>query len=209
VIRRFVPPAVAVLARSPDADLAQAIASARDEGFAEGREAGLREGYAAGQRDGHDAASTSGRAALDELQQKFAKHQAVLAIETALEQVWAARDSDLRELEDATRTIIVETLGLLFPTLLRQAVGQEIASLVTAALTERAPEQLVLRAGPETLRLAEVREQPGRLVIQEAADMPPGTAEIVWAGGGLSFDPSALQARLAAILLPFDKESTE
>lgn len=211
--RRFVPPAVAVLAESPDADFARAMAGAREEAFAEGREAGLKEGYAAGQREGHEVASAAYQTELAELEQKFAKQQAILTITTALEQVLAARAGDLRDLEDATRATIVEALRLIFPSLLEHSAGQEVAALVTAALTDRAAEQLVLRANPATLRLAAIDELPGeqaaRLTMQEASDMALGAAEIVWTGGGLTLDPAALQARATAILLPGDKEPIE
>src|ERR1700759_4155899 len=100
--RRFVPPAVAILAEAPDADLARSIAAAREEGFAEGREIGLKEGYEAGRRDGQEEAGVAFQTELAEVHGKFAKQQATLAIATALEQVLEHRARDLRELEGAT-----------------------------------------------------------------------------------------------------------
>ena len=60
--------------------------------------------------------------------------------------------ADRQALEHATRTAIVAVLRMLFPTLLEQTSGQEIAALLTEELTERAPEALTLRAHPDTLR---------------------------------------------------------
>ncbi len=210
MIRRFVPPAVAAFGEGPDAELAQTLAQARDDGFAEGRQLGQREGHAAGLREGEDAATAAHQIELAALQERFAKHRATLAVTTALEQVLDARLADRQTLEDATRIGIVAVLRMLFPTLLEQTAGPEIAALLTEALTERAPETLTLRAHPDTLRAVVEQGLPGdhaaQLTMQADAALPFGTAEIAWTGGGLSFDPTALHTRVVNILAPLEKE---
>ena len=64
MIRRFVPPAVAAFGVGPDAELAQTLAQARDDGFAEGREVGRREGDSAGLHEGEAAATIPIRSSL-------------------------------------------------------------------------------------------------------------------------------------------------
>ncbi len=210
MIRRFVPPAVAAFGDGPDAELAQTLAQARDDGFAEGRELGQREGHAAGLLEGEAAASATHQIELAALHERFAKHQATLAMATALEQVLDARSADQRTLENATRIGIVAVLRMLFPTLLEQAAGQEIAALLTETLTERAPETLTLRAHPDTLRAVVEQSLPddhaAQLTMQADAALPFGAAEIAWMGGGLTFDPTALHARVVNILAPIEKE---
>ena len=99
-------------------------------------------GHAAGLREGETAANAAHQTELAALQEISAKHQATLAVTTALEQVLDARSADRQTLEDATRIGIVAVLRMLFPTLLEQTAGQEIAALLTEALTDRAPETL-------------------------------------------------------------------
>ena len=92
----------------------------------------------------------------------------------------------------------------------RQQAGQEIAALLTEALTDRAPKTLTLRAHPDTLRaVAEpdpTRGHAAQTTMQPDATLPFGTAEIAWVGGGLTLDPAALHARVVTILAPNEKE---
>ena len=208
--RRFVPPAVAAFGGGPDADLARTVAQARDEGFAEGRDSGFQAGHAAGMRDGEAAAAAAYQTELAALQEKFAKQQATLAVTEALDRLLAARAEDRAALEDDTRAAILTALRVLFPTLLEQAAGGEIAALLAEALTERAPEALTLRANPATLRSVATHDLPGdhanRLTMQDVPAMAVGAAEIAWCGGGLTFDPAALHERVLRILAPDEKE---
>jgi len=210
--RRFIPPAVAAFGDGPEADFARIVAQAREEGFAEGRNAGFEAGREAGLSEGRSAADAQHEANLALLQQKSAKNQATLAVTTALGQVLTARTSDLLALEDAARTAIVATLRALFPTLMEQAAGQEIAALLAEALTERAPEALMLRAHPATLRSVAAHDLPGghaaSLTMLDDATMSLGVAEIIWTGGGLTFDLAAMHERVVAILSPIGKEQT-
>ena len=176
--RRFIPPAVAAFGDGPDADMARGVAQARDDGFAEGRAFGQREGHAAGQREGEDAARTAHEAELAALHERFAKHQSVLAVTDALEQVLAARFNDLRAVEDNTRIALSAVLQALFPTLLRHSAGQEIAALLAEALTERATETLALRAHPATLQAVAEQGFPGRHAAQLTMQPDPAMAEV-------------------------------
>jgi flagellar biosynthesis/type III secretory pathway protein FliH len=213
--RRFIPPAVAAFGDGPDADLARTVGRAREEGFAEGRDFGLREGHAAGRDEGEAAAREQHLVELAALQERFAERQSVLAVTDALEQVVSARAADLQAIDDAARTVSAIALRTIFPTLLEHLAGKEITALLAEALTERAPETLTLRANPATLQAVAETGFPGehgaRLSMQPDPTLGLGTAEIGWAGGGLTFDPAALHARVAAILSPSnhaEKEST-
>ena len=124
MIRRFVPPAVAAFGDGADADLAHALAQARDDGFAEGREVGQREGHAAGLREGETTANAAHQTELAALQERSAKHQATAAVTAALVDVLDARSADRQTLEDATRIGIVAALRMLFPTLLEQTAAK-------------------------------------------------------------------------------------
>ena len=72
------------------------------------------------------------------------------------------------------------------------------------------PKRSTLRAHPDTLRAVAApeptRRHAARLTMQPDATLPFGTAEIAWTGGGLTFDPTALHARVVTILAPIEKE---
>ena len=95
-------------------------------------------------------------------------------------------------------------LRTLFPTLLASAAGLEIATLLADALAERAPEALVLRAHPDTLATiaaeTAAEQDRGRLTLCAAPEMPFAAAEVCWTGGGMTFDPGALLARVTSLL---------
>ncbi len=208
--RRFVPPAIAAFGDGPDADLARTVAQARDEGFAEGRDSGFQAGHAAGIQDGEAAAAAAYQAELAALQEKFAKQQATLAVTDSLDRLLAARAEDRAILESGSRTAAVAALRVLFPTLLERAAGSEITALLNEALSERAPEALALRANPATVRSIATHDLPAdyanRLTLQDDPAMPIGAADIVWCGGGVTFDPAALHERVLRILAPDEKE---
>lgn len=123
---------------------------------------------------------------------------------------WRPGRPTSRVLEEATRAAIVATLRVLFPTLLERAAGQEIATLLAEALTERAPEALTLRAHPTTLHSVAANDIPrgttAPLTMLDDPTMSLGVAEIVWTGGGLTFDLATLHERVVAILSPAEKE---
>ncbi len=100
--------------------------------------------------------------------------------------------------------VAATALQALFPTLLATAAGAEIAVMLADVLAERAPETLILRAHPDTLATiaAETADErdAGRLIPEPAPDMAFGAAEAAWNGGGITFDPAALLARVTAVL---------
>jgi flagellar biosynthesis/type III secretory pathway protein FliH len=189
---------------APNADYARALADTRELGFAEGRAQGLLEGHAAGHAEGGEEARAALQPDLDALREGCAKHEAQGAVAEALRQVLTARDTDLASLERSVRDIAAATLQTLFPALLSRAAGPEIAALLAGALAERAPEVLTLRAHPDTLaavatETATARED-GRLTLTADPGWPFGTAELGWTGGGITFDPAALLARVTSVL---------
>lgn len=202
--RRFRPPPLAGFYLSPDADHDRALAETRQQGFAEGHAQGLLEGHEVGRAEGAAEARTVLEPELDGLRESCAKHEAYSAVTTALRQMLAARDTDLASLEQAVREMAAATLQTLFPALLSHAAGAEIAALFADALAERAPEVLTLRAHPDTLAAVAdetaAERETGQLILTADAGRAFGTAEIAWTGGGVTFDPAALLARVMSVL---------
>jgi hypothetical protein len=201
---RFRPPPLAVFYPAADADLAVAESATRDLGFAEGHAQGLREGHEAGFVDGAAEARAALQPELDALRDASAKRDRRVGVANALREVLAARDNDVAALERETREIAAAALETLFPTLLAAAAGAEVAAFLANALSERAPAALTLRAHPETLATIEtetaIEREAGRLTVEAVPGMPFGAAEAAWSGGGITFDPTALLARVTSIL---------
>src|ERR1700722_17962588 len=148
---RFRPPPLGGFYEGSGADHAAALAEAREQGFAEGHAKGVMEGHLAGVADGESRTRDVLLPELDALQESSAKRDRCDAFALALRRLLGERERDLTALEAEVREIASAALRALFPVLLSNAVGAEIAALVTGALVERAPETLTLRAHPETL----------------------------------------------------------
>jgi hypothetical protein len=204
VSRRFHPPPLAGFYASPEADQAQTLAETRDLGFAEGHSAGMQKGYESGFMEGAAETRAALQPELDALRESSGNRERRVGVADALRRVLAARDTDLAAVERASREVAVAALQALFPTLLAKAAGAEIAAMLADALAERAPETLILRAHPDTLATiaAETATEraTGRLTPEALPDMPFGAADAVWAGGGITFDPAALLARVTSVL---------
>lgn len=204
--RRFIPPVVEVFGDGPLAEEAREALRVREDGYAEGYRVGRDEGHAEGQREGARLAALAHEAELAALQARFSEQQSIHAVTDALERVLAARSSDMQSLNDGARAVVLAGLKALFPVLLASATGPELAALITDALTERHPESLTVRAHPDTLaHLASVLDSAaaaGRLTLRADPAIGPGAADIAWTHGGLSFDPTALLERVAAVLHP-------
>jgi len=202
---RFRPPPLALFYASPDADHARALAAARDQGFAEGHAQGLVDGHGSGLAEGIAETRTAVQAELEALREICAKREAEGAVADALRRLLAGREADIAALEGAVRELAAVALRTLFPTLLDAAAGTEIARLLADTLADRAPEALTLRAHPGTL-VAVAAETTGRhderIVLAPDPGMPPGTADVTWTGGGLTFDPAALLLRITTALAP-------
>jgi flagellar biosynthesis/type III secretory pathway protein FliH len=202
--RRFIPPAIEVLLDASRSDAAFEVARAREEGYAEGLRIGRHEGHLAGLRHGEERAGETYRAELSKLREAYFEQHSIEVVRSAFQELLAAREEARRDLEAATRVAIVGALRTLFPTLLAQAAGQEIAALVTEALSERGVEGVTLRSHPETI--ASVKKQglsgTSSLTLLSDPGMPPGEAVATWSGGGLGFDPAALFEQVAGILCP-------
>jgi flagellar biosynthesis/type III secretory pathway protein FliH len=202
--RRFHPPPLARFYAAADADQTCALTETRQQGFAEGHAEGMRDGHAAGVAEGAAQARAALQPELDVLRETLAKRDRRVGVADALRQVLAARGDDLAALEGAMREAVAAALQTLFPTLLAAAAGTEIAAVLADALTERTPEALVLRAHPDTLATVAgetaAEREAGRLTLAAAPNMPFGVAEIAWAGGGVTFDPEALLARVRSVL---------
>lgn len=201
MIRPYIPPSVAALRPIIVVEGDDEAALARAAGFAEGHASGLLEGRLAGQREGEARAREEAREELAALRGKLAKFEASEGVTGALDRLLAARDETDRDLEAAARTVLVSALRALFPALLASAAGAEVALVVNDALSVRAPEELTLRAHPDTLaRLA--GDVPHGVILRPDAALDVGAAALAWSGGGLSFDPAALLERVAALLSP-------
>jgi len=183
----------------------------------------VQEGHAVGLQAGEAEARAVCAAELAALHADLARRDARLCVGEALHALLAARDEDQRNLEDAVRATISAALTTLFPTLLRQAAGQEIAALLADALTDRPTDTLTLRAHPETIAAVQAESlaaaDTARLTLVPDPMLAPGAATLSWsaspapaiptaaapgiaAAGGVTFDPAALLARVTAILRP-------
>jgi flagellar biosynthesis/type III secretory pathway protein FliH len=204
VNRRFIPPAVDALREGPQAEAAFEAARAREEGYAEGLRIGRHEGHAVGLRHGEQQAAQAHQVELEKFRSAYARQHTIEILLAALQELRAGREDMRRELEAAARATISSALRVLFPVLLAQTAGQEIAALVADALAERGIERLTLRSDEVTI--ASVKDQGltegDTLTLLLDPAMKPGTAVATWSGGGLSFDPAALLEQVAAILCP-------
>ena len=202
--RRFLPPPLTGFYALPEADHVQTMAETRDQGYAEGRSAGLKQGYEAGFVEGAAEARAALQPELDVLRETCGNRERRIGLADALRRLLAARDADLSVLERASREVAIAALQALFPTLLATAAGAEIAALLADVLAERAPDTLVLRAHPDTLATIAAEtageRETGRLTPEAVPDMPFGVAEAAWRGGGITFDPAALLARVTSVL---------
>jgi hypothetical protein len=202
--RRFLPPPLAGFYAVTGADQRSIADEARQQGFVEGRAHGLNEGHAAGLAEGAAETKTALQPELEALREASAKRDRRVGVLDALRQVLTARETDLGALETSMREAAAAALGTLFPSLLTCAAGKEIIAILGAALTERAPEALMLRAHPDTLATVAaetaVEREDGRLIMAAAPAMPFGQAEVSWTGGGVTFDPTALLARVTSVL---------
>jgi hypothetical protein len=202
--RRFHPPPLAGFYASPEVDAAQTLADLREQGFAEGQSAGRKQGYEAGFMEGAAETRAALQPELDVLRESSGNRERRVGVADALRRVLAARDADLANVERASRELAAAALQALFPTLLATAAGAEIAAMLADVLAERAPETLILRAHPDTLATiaaeTAVERETGRLTPEPVPDMAFGVAEAAWSGGGITFDPAALLARVAGVL---------
>jgi hypothetical protein len=202
--RRFLPPPLTGFYAEPEVDQAQTLADLRNQVFAEGHSAGRKQGYEAGFMEGAAEARAALQPELDVLRESSGNRERRVGVADALRRVLAARDADLATVERASREVATAALQALFPTLLATVAGAEIAVLLADALAERASEQLILRAHPDTLATiaaeTAAEREAGRLVPEPAPDMAFGVAEAAWSGGGITFDPAALLARVKSVL---------
>jgi hypothetical protein len=202
--RRFHPPPLADFYVSPEVDHAKTLVEIRDQGFAEGHGAGLKQGYEAGFMEGSAETKAALQPELEVLRESSGSRERRVGVAEALRRVMAARDTDLAAVERSSREVAAAALQALFPTLLAKAAGMEIAAVLADVLAERAPETLTLRAHPDTLATiaAETAAEraSGRLLPEAVPDMPFGHAEAAWTGGGITFDPAELLARVTSVL---------
>jgi hypothetical protein len=202
--RRFHPPPLAGFYACPEVDHAQTLAETREKGYAEGHSAGRKQGYEAGFIEGAAEARAALQPELDVLRESSGNRERRVGVADALRRVLAARDADLATVERASRELAATALQALFPTLLAAAAGPEITALLADVLAERAPETLILRAHPDTLATIAVEtaaeREAGRLTPEAVPDTPFGVAEAAWNGGGITFDPAALLARITLVL---------
>lgn len=199
--RRFVPPALALLAGAAPGAADDVPVGPRDDAFAEGHACGLREGRLIGLREGEARAAEQYRAELAALRDGFAKHEAEGALAAALDRTCADRAALRAALEVDSRAAIVAAFRAIVPVLMASAVGQEAAEVVAAAIADHADDALQVTAHPDTLAHLAAAVRPG-LTLRADAALEPGAVAVAWTGGGLRLDPAALCAQVEAILSP-------
>ena len=202
--RRFLPPPLTGFYAVTEVDHTQTLAEMRNQGFADGHSVGLKQGYEAGFAEGAAESRAALQPELDVLRESSGNRERRVGVADALRRLLAARDADFATVERASREVATAALQALFPTLLATAAGAEIAVLLADVVAERAPERLVLRAHPDTLATiaaeTAAEREAGRLVPEPVPDMAFGFAEAAWSGGGITFDPAALLARITSVL---------
>lgn len=202
--RRFIPPSVDLLVAAPRTEAASEAEVAREDGFAEGLRLGRQEGHLAGLREGEDRAAAAYALDLAEIHEEAARQNTIGDVVSALERLRDVQSETRRALEAATRQALASAMQTLFPTLMAQTAGQEIATLVAETLAERDVDTLTLRADPTTV--AEVVDQglSESEVLTLIADphMKPGAAVASWSSGGVSFDPDRLLRQVLSVLCP-------
>jgi flagellar biosynthesis/type III secretory pathway protein FliH len=206
--RPFQPPSLLTLISDEDGSTAMRLLAEeriRNAALAAGRQQGMDEGLRLGREEGIAAARAEAERGLQaELSRRG--EQGAAAAAAALETLLAQRQADRAGLDAELRTALAAALEAMFPILLAHAVGGEVAALLSAALTERGADHLILRAHPDTLATAQADGFPSlpfpeeRLRLLPDPAMPPGRAEASWADGGLVYDPAALKAQVLAIL---------
>lgn len=205
--RPYQPPSLLALVAGEDGSAAARLlaeerirAAALESGRRQGLEEGLRQGHAEGLEAGRAEAEARLRTEL-----AAEGRRGAAAAAAALEALLARREEDRRQLDAGLRAALTAALEAVFPSLLARAAGGEVAALVAAALTGRAPEAVLLRAHPDTLSAFEAEDflgpaHPERVRLLPDPAMPPGQAEAAWGEGGLVYDPAALMARVLGVL---------
>jgi hypothetical protein len=206
MMRRFIPPPIQAFDLSAGAGEQDVLGPVRDAAHEVGYEAGHREGRIAGLAEGEARALAVSGPEVARLQSLLDEQTACNSVAHALAQLLAARDADRRKLEMETRQAIAAALDVLFTSLMSLTIGAEIVALVEEALTARAPEEITVRASAETIAAVAARGIPDggstRVTLLPTADQPYGAVDIIWSGGGLTFDPTALLRKVAEFITP-------
>ena len=206
MMRRFIPPPIQAFDPSARAAEPDAFGQERDAAYDLGYAAGQRAGHIEGFAEGEAQASADGARECARLQAALDERIGCDGVAGAVAQLLAVRDADRRKLEYDTRTAIAAALDVLFPPLMSLTVGAQVVALIEQALTARTGEMLSIRASPVTVAALTDRGiatgDPPRVVLLPAPDQPPGTADIFWTGGGLTFDAAALLRAVTELVSP-------
>ncbi len=200
-MRRFIPPPVQSLADGdPDA-----IGPAHNATYEAGFDAGKRVGRASGLAEGEALARAASSEEIAELRAMLDEKTSCNSVADALNQLLAARDADRQLLEQQVRATVSVALSTLFPSLMSQAIGSEVAALIDQALAARTLENITIRASAETIRAITTRGLPqaGWARVRLLPDSnPSGAVDVAWTGGGMTFDPAALLRRVNEAISP-------
>jgi hypothetical protein len=204
-MRRFIPPSIDSFGPGAEAGEVDQIGVVREaayhEGYLAGRLAGHAEGFVEAEGQTRDAWMKD----VAEWRGKLEEQTLCNTVAQGLAQLLAARSADYLVLTRQTRAAIASALNLLFPTLMKHALSVELLALIEEALTARAAEEIVVRASAETVAAISAQGLPPgaatRVRLRPVPDYPPHKVDIVWSGGGLTFDADALCRKVTDLLL--------
>jgi len=201
--RRFVPPTVNSFMPDAEREVAAAVEAARANGLAEGQARGWSEGRESGLREGETKARGELQQRIAALELDLTAARGTHAVGESLARLLASRDADRAAMEAECRSAIAAALRVLFPALLARGFGEEVAGLVTEALSLRQAERIVARAHPQTAAASLLRDLAAaagdRLVLDWDEAMSVASVDIAWADGGLVADWDALLARILEV----------
>ena len=205
MIRRFVPPPIEALRPCAVPGEIDALGAMRQAGYQEGFAAGQRSGHAEGFAEAEARTRAEWAKDTTEWRIKLDELTACNTISHGLAQLLAARSADYLTLARQTREAIGAALDLLFPALMAHAIGAEVLALIEQALTDRAPEEITVRASAETIAATSAQGIPSassmRLRLRPTPDYPPYKADISWTGGGLLYEPEILLRKVTDVLM--------
>jgi hypothetical protein len=207
-MRRYVPPPLKALEQVAPAGDDPKTEAVREDAYRKGVIAGEEAGYAAGFAEGRKQAAADCVEESKELHAELRIAKAAGGLGAALAELLATREQDRRLIEGHTRVAVAEALEVLFPLLMQETGGRELARLVSDTASARKSERISIRAADDTIDAIVRHGLPSRdseqIVLMPDPTLRPGAISAAWEGGGLTFDPHDLLRRVTEAFVPIE-----